>query len=161
MDEHIAHHKYLCGLYRELLADVEGITLHENPSGRYDSNYWLNTVLLDGNLHVRGEEDAYRETVKGAVGGAAGVTHESMSAHTSCEPNRNVEAMRICLDRAGIESRPLWKPMHLQPVYAANPAYVNGVSEGLFKRGLCLPSGPYVTDEDVRYIVNEMKKSIL
>ena len=161
VDEHIAHHKHLCGLYRKLLADVEGITLHENPSGRYDSNYWLNTVLLDGNLHVRGEEDAYRETVKGAVGGAAGVTHESVSAHTSCEPNRNVEAMRVCLDRAGIESRPLWKPMHLQPVYSANPAYVNGVSEGLFKRGLCLPSGPYVTDEDVRYIVNEMKESIL
>ena len=161
VDEHIAHHKHLCGLYRKLLADVEGITLHENPSGHYDSNYWLNTVLLDGNLHVRGEEDAYRETVKGAVGGAAGVTHESVSAHTSCEPNRNVEAMRVCLDKAGIESRPLWKPMHLQPVYAANPAYVNGISEGLFKRGLCLPSGPYVTDEDVRYIVNEMKKSIL
>ena len=84
-----------------------------------------------------------------------------MSAHTSCEPNRNVEAMRICLDKAGIESRPLWKPMHLQPVYAANPAYVNGVSEGLFKRGLCLPSGPYVMDEDVRYIVDEMKNCIL
>ena len=161
VDEHIAHHKHLCGLYRELLADVEGITLHENPSGRYDSNYWLNTVLLDGNLHVRGEEDAYRETVKGAVGGAAGVTHESVNAHTSCEPNRNVEAMRVCLDKAGIESRPLWKPMHLQPVYAANPAYVNGVSEGLFKRGLCLPSGPYVMDEDVRYIVDEMKNCIL
>lgn len=161
VDEHIAHHKHLCGLYRKLLADVEGITLHENPSGRYDSNYWLNTVLLDENLHVRGEEDAYCETVKGAVGGAAGVTHESMSAHTSCEPNRNVEAMRVCLDKAGIESRPLWKPMHLQPVYAANPAYVNGVSEDLFERGLCLPSGPYVTDEDVRYIVNEMKESIL
>ena len=140
---------------------MEGLTLHENPSGRYDSNYWLNTVLLDGNLHVRGEEDAYSETVKGAVGGAAGVTHESVSAHTSCEPNRNVEAMRVCLDRAGSESRPVWKPMHLQPVYSANPAYVNGVSEGLFKRGLCLPSGPYVTDEDVRYIVNEMKESIL
>ena len=60
-----------------------------------------------------------------------------------------------------IAHRALWKPMHLQPVYAANPAYVNGVSEDLFKRGLCLPSGPYVTDEDVRYIVNEMKKSIL
>jgi len=161
LDEHIAHHQHTCQLYKELLAGVEGIVLHENPSSRFDSNYWLNTVLLDGNLHVRGEEDAYRETVKGAVGGAAGVTHESMSAHTSCEPNRNVEAMRICLDRAGIESRPLWKPMHLQPVYAANPAYVNGVSEGLFKRGLCLPSGPYVTDEDVRYIVNEMKESIL
>ncbi|WP_257940879.1 DegT/DnrJ/EryC1/StrS family aminotransferase [Bacteroides muris (ex Fokt et al. 2023)] len=160
VDEHIAHHKYLCGLYRELLADVEGITLHENSSGRYDSNYWLNTVLLDEDLHVKGEEDAYRETVKGAVGGAAGVTHESVSAHTSCEPNRNVEAMRLWLDKVGIESRPLWKPMHLQPVYANNPAYVNGVSEGLFKRGLCLPSGPYVTDEDVRYIVDEMKKCI-
>ena len=160
-DEHIAHHKHLCGLYRELLADVEGIMLHENPSDCYDSNYWLNTVLLDETLHVKGEEHAYHETVKGAVGGAAGVTHESTSVHTSCEPNRNVEAMRVCLDQAGIESRPLWKPMHLQPVYANNPAYVNGVSEGLFKRGLCLPSGPYVTDEDVRYIVNEMKKSIL
>lgn len=51
--------------------------------------------------------------------------------------------------------------MHLQPVYADNPAYVNGVSESLFKRGLCLPSGPYVTEEDVRYIVDEMKRSLL
>lgn len=50
---------------------------------------------------------------------------------------------------------------NLQPVYAANPAYVNGAVEGLFKCGLCLPSGLYVTDKDVRYIVNEMKKSIL
>ena len=59
VDEHIAHHKHLCGLYRELLADVEGITLHENPSGRYDSNYWLNTVLLDENLHVKGEQKCH------------------------------------------------------------------------------------------------------
>lgn len=161
LDEHVAHHKHVCGLYRELLKDVEGITLHENPSERYDSNYWLSTVLLDEDLRVKGEEDAYAETVKGAVGGAAGVTHEAESSHTTCEPNRNVEAMRICLDKAGIESRPLWKPMHMQPVYAQNPAYVNGVSEALFKRGLCLPSGPWVTDEDVRYIVKEMKKCIL
>lgn len=160
LDEHVAHHKRVCDLYRELLKDVKGITLHENPSERYDSNYWLSTVLLDEDLRVKGEEDAYAETVKGAVGGAAGVTHEAKSAHTSCEPNRNVEAMRICLDKAGIESRPLWKPMHKQPVYAQSPAYVNGVSEALFKRGLCLPSGPYVTDEDVKYIVDEMKKCI-
>ena len=65
--------------------------------------------------------------------------------------------MRLALDKAGIESRPLWKPMHLQPVYKSNPAYVNGVSEALFKRGLCLPSGPWVTDEDVAYIVEQMK----
>ncbi|WP_039969253.1 DegT/DnrJ/EryC1/StrS family aminotransferase, partial [Bacteroides fluxus] len=154
-DEHIAHHRHVCNLYGDLLKDIEGITLHENPSERYDSNYWLNTVLLDEGLHVKGEENAYHEAVKGAVGGAAGVTHEVDSVHTSCEPNRNVEAMRLWLDKAGIESRPLWKPMHLQPVYADSPAYVNGVSESLFKRGLCLPSGPWVTDEDVHYIVEE------
>ncbi|MDY5237992.1 DegT/DnrJ/EryC1/StrS family aminotransferase, partial [Bacteroides helcogenes] len=129
-----------------------------NPSERYDSNYWLNTVLLDENLPVKGEEDAYRETVQGAVGGAAGVTHDAQSVHTSCEPNRNVEAMRLWLDKAGIESRPLWKPMHLQPVYVQSPSYVNGVSEALFKRGLCLPSGPWVTDEDVHYIVEKIKE---
>lgn len=160
-DEHIAHHRHVCNLYGDLLKDIEGITLHENPSERYDSNYWLNTVLLDEGLHVKGEENAYHEAVKGAVGGAAGVTHEVDSVHTSCEPNRNVEAMRLWLDKAGIESRPLWKPMHLQPVYADSPAYVNGVSESLFKRGLCLPSGPWVTDEDVHYIVEEMKECIL
>ena len=160
-DEHIAHHRHVCNLYGDLLKDIEGITLHENPSERYDSNYWLNTVLLDEGLHVKGEENAYHEAVKGAVGGAAGVIHEVDSVHTSCEPNRNVEAMRLWLDKAGIESRPLWKPMHLQPVYADSPAYVNGVSESLFKRGLCLPSGPWVTDEDVQYIVEEMKECIL
>ena len=160
-DEHIAHHRHVCNLYGDLLKDIEGITLHENPSERYDSNYWLNTVLLDEGLHVKGEENAYHEAVKGTVGGAAGVIHEGDSVHTSCEPNRNVEAMRLWLDKAGIESRPLWKPMHLQPVYADSPAYVNGVSESLFKRGLCLPSGPWVTDEDVHYIVEEMKECIL
>ena len=160
-DEHIAHHRHVCNLYGDLLKDIEGITLHENPSERYDSNYWLNTVLLDEGLHVKGEENAYHEAVKGAVGGAAGVTHEVDSVHTSCEPNRNVEAMRLWLDKAGIESRPLWKPMHLQPVYVDSPAYVNGVSESLFKRGLCLPSGPWVTDEDVHYIVEEMKGCLL
>ena len=157
LNEHIAHHQHIAKLYKELLADVKGITLHENPSPRYDSNYWLSTVLLDENLHVRGEERAYAAAIQGAVGGAAGVTHEAKTLHTDCEPNRNVEAMRMALDEAGIESRPLWKPMHKQPVYRNNPCYVNGVSEALFKRGLCLPSGPCVTDEDVRYIVEQIK----
>lgn len=160
-DEHIAHHRRLCGLYRELLAGVDGITLHENPSDRYDSNYWLNTVVIDPELRVRGEEHAYEVAVNGAVGGAAGVTHAASTLHTDCEPNRNVEAMRIALDAAGIESRPLWKPMHCQPVYKDAPAYVNGVSEALFRTGLCLPSGPCVTDDDVRYIVDNIKAAIL
>ena len=158
LDEHIAHHRHVHDLYRELLDGVDGITLHSNPSGRYDSNYWLNTVTLDPDLKVRGEENAYKAAVPGAVGGAAGVTHEAASVHTDREPNANVEAMRMGLDAAGIESRPLWKPMHKQPVFADCPAYLNGVSESLFKVGLCLPSGPCVTDDDVRYIVCELLK---
>lgn len=160
LQEHIAHHQHIARLYKELLANVEGITLHENPSPRYDSNYWLNTVLLDERLKVKGEERAYEAAIQGAVGGAAGVTHQAASLHTDCEPNRNVEAMRMALDAAGIESRPLWKPMHCQPVYRNNPAYVNGVSVELFKRGLCLPSGPCVTDEEVRYIVKCIREAI-
>ena len=161
LNEHIAHHQHIARLYKELLADVKGITLHENPSPRYDSNYWLNTILLDENLKVKGEEWAYAAAIQSAVGGAAGVTHAAKTLHTDCEPNRNVEAMRMALDEAGIESRPLWKPMHKQPVYRNNPQYVNGVSEALFKRGLCLPSGPCVTDDDVRYIVEQIKACLL
>lgn len=161
VDEHIAHHKHVMELYREAFKNVEGITLHENPSDRYDSNFWLNTIVLDENLKVKGEEHAYEVAIQGAVGGAAGVTHAAKTLHTDSEPNKNVEAMRMGLDAAGIESRPLWKPMHKQPVYANNPAYVNGVSEQLFKQGLCLPSGPMVTDEDVQYIVDEILKLIV
>ena len=161
LEEHINHHKHTYELYRELLADVEGVTLHGNPSEEYDSNFWLNTIILDPSLKVVGEEKAYEAAVSGAVGGAAGVTHAAESLHTDCEPNRNVEAMRMALDAAGIESRPLWKPMHMQPVYKNTPAYCNGVSEELFKTGLCLPSGPCVTDEDIKYIVEQIKSAII
>ena len=160
-NEHIAHHKHVCELYGELLKGVDGVSLHVNPSAEYDSNYWLNTVVIDPSVRVQGQEHAYEVAVSGAVGGAGGVTHGGGSLHTDCEPNANVEAMRVFLDSAGIESRPLWKPMHKQPVYRDCVAYVNGVSEGLFKRGLCLPSGPYVSDDDVRYIVERFKEGIV
>ena len=161
LDEHIAHHKHTYELYKELLADVDGITLHGNPSEEYDSNFWLNTIILSPELKVLGEEKAYEADIQGAVGGAAGVTHAVESLHTDCEPNRNVEALRLALDAAGLESRPLWKPMHKQPVYTEAPAYVNGISEGLFKTGLCLPSGPCVSDDDIHYIVEQIKKAIV
>lgn len=70
------------------------------------------------------------------------------------------EELRVSLDIKGIETRPLWKPMHLQPVFANNPAYVDGTSENLFSKGLCIPSGPYVTYEDVTYIVSAIKACI-
>jgi dTDP-4-amino-4,6-dideoxygalactose transaminase len=60
------------------------------------------------------------------------------------------------LSAANIETRPLWKPMHLQPVYKNAPAYTNGVSEQLFTRGLCLPSGPYVGEKEIDYIVKNI-----
>ena len=69
----------------------------------------------------------------------------------------DTEALCLKLDKSGIEARPLWKPMHLQPVYKDAPAYVNGVSEKLYKTGICLPSGPWVSDDDVRYIVEFIK----
>lgn len=162
LEEHIAHHKHVQALYEEYLKDVEGITVHSQPTnGRYDSNFWLCTLTIDSNLHVKGQEHVYEAIVNGAVGGAAGVIHKSKTAKTDCQPNNNVEAMRVGLDELNIESRPLWKPMHKQPVYRNAPAYVNGVSESLFKKGLCLPSGPYVTDEDVHFICEGIKSLIV
>ena len=162
VDDHVAHHKHMQALYEDLLADVEGITVHRQPEGGdYDSNFWLSTITLDERLRVRGQENAYRQVITGAVGGAAGVIHAAGTATTDCQPNDNVEAMRMALDQAGVEARPVWKPMHRQPVYKDAPAYVNGVSEVIFKVGMCLPSGPYVTDEDVAYIVDCIKKNIL
>ena len=161
IDEHLAHHKRIAQRYADAFKDVPGITFHTNPSPDHDSNFWLSTILLDESLHVKGEEKAYAEAIQGAVGGAAGVVHGGGTIHTDCEPNRNVEAMRIQLDIAGIESRPLWKPMHKQPVFKNAPAYTNSVSESIFKRGLCLPSGPMVTDEDVNYIIETIKSTII
>ena len=191
VNDHIAHHKHVQKMYEELLADVPGVHVHSQPdewsivngqrSMVYDSNYWLCTITIDPEVKVKGQEDAYKTIVTGAVGGAAGVIHAASSAHTDCEPNANVEAMRVALDKAQIEARPLWKPMHMQPCYRhgnlknekcndvniscvtseSSIAYVNGVSEALFKVGMCLPAGPYVSDEDVRYIVDIIKANIL
>ena len=185
VDQHLKHHKHVQKMYEELLADVPGVHVHSQPNnGDYDSNYWLCTITIDENVKVKGQEDAYKTIVTGAVGGAAGVIHAAESAHTDCEPNANVEAMRVALDKAQIEARPVWKPMHKQPVYCRTSekgqvkseklpsgaecltydnsvAYVNGVSEALFKVGMCLPAGPYVSDDDVRYIVDTIKDNII
>ena len=160
LDGHIAHHRHVQALYEELLKDVNGIKMHTAPSPEYDSNFWLCTAILEPDLKIKGQENAYKQVISGAVGGAAGVTHTVASATTDCQPNDNVEGLRMALDAAGIESRPLWKPMHKQPVYKDAPAYVNGVSESLFKVGICLPAGPWVTDDHVRYIVDQIKANI-
>ena len=161
VNDHVAHHKHVQALYEELLKDVPGIEVHKQPEGGvYDSNYWLCTITIDLDVKIKGQENAYKTIVQGAVGGAAGVLHAASSAVTDCQPNDNVEALRVFMDAVGIEARPVWKPMHKQPVYASAPAYVNGVSEEIFKVGMCLPAGPCVTDEDVKYIVDTIKGAI-
>lgn len=142
LDNHIRHHKHIHALYKDLLRTVDGIEIHDNPSVKFDSNFWLTTITIKPFVKIKGQ-DVCRPT------------------YSDCEPNVNVEALRVYLDQANIEVRPLWKPMHKQPVYKDAPAYVNGVSEALFKVGMCLPSGPYVTDDDVRYIVENIKSAII
>lgn len=122
LDEHLVHHRHLCDRYVELFTDIDGITVHINPDERCDSNYWLNTILIDPKR--------------------TGTDYETVRQH---------------LEACNIESRPLWKPMHTQPVFQGAPSYVNGVSEELFTMGLCLPSGPWVSDEDVERVVHEIK----
>ena len=158
---HIAHHKHVQALYKELLKDVAGVTLHEAPNADYDSNYWLCTLTLDPNLRIKGQEFAYKEVIKTAVGGAAGVIHAVDCPTTDCQPNENVEALRVFMLSKKVEARPVWKPMHKQPVYQDAPSYLNGVSEAVFKVGMCVPAGPYVTDDDVRYIVDCIKDAIV
>ena len=121
LDEHLAHHRHLCDRYVELLSGIDGIMVHTNADERSDSNYWLNTILID--------------PVK------TGTDYDTVRQH---------------LEACNIESRPLWKPMHTQPVFDGAPAYVNGVSEYLFSVGLCLPSGPWVSDEDVERVAREI-----
>ena len=172
LNDHIAHHKHVQSLYEALLADVPGVHLHKQPTNeelgmrneecpKYDSNYWLCAATIDPEVRIKGQENAYKEVIKTAVGGAAGVIKAVDSATTDCQPNENVEALRVFMLNKRVECRPVWKPMHKQPVYKDAPAYVNGVSESIFKVGFCLPAGPYVSDDDVRYIVDCIKEAIV
>lgn len=122
LPEHLAHHRHVHDIYEREFADMPGITLHTNPSPRFDANYWLCNILIDKEI-----------------------------------TGFNYEQLRVALDRAGIESRPLWKPMHLQPVFQGCPAYTDGTSESLFNKGLCLPAGPWVSDENLRYICDTIR----
>ena len=141
-NEHIEHHRRVAKLYASLLKDVLGIQVHGNPSPQIDSNFWLSTIVLDPQLRVKGQAT------------------DGVSA--SCGPNPNVMALIRQLDLGGIETRPLWKPMHLQPLYQGMPYYFSTepVSEKLFRAGVCLPSGPRVSEEEVRFICERILTSI-
>jgi dTDP-4-amino-4,6-dideoxygalactose transaminase len=103
--------------YKNIFKNADGITLLEEPSEDYFSNFWLTTILID----------------------------DKKTGFTNTD-------MRLAFEKENIETRPLWKPMHLQPVFKGYPAYLNGVSESLFKKGLCLPSGSNLNDEQKQRI---------
>ena len=107
--------------YKNIFKNADGITLLEEPSDDYFSNFWLTTILID----------------------------DKKTGFTNTD-------LRLAFEKENIETRPLWKPMHLQPVFKSYPAYLNGVSESLFKKGLCLPSGSNLTNEEK----NRIRKTI-
>lgn len=86
--------------------------------------------------------------------------HHYSNRWLSCiltESERMREDLRLLLDNENIESRPLWKPMHQQPVFKNAPSYINGISDELFKKGLCLPSGSNLTDIELNKVVSTIK----
>ena len=145
LDEHIAHHRRLHEIYAGEFAGFDAVRLHSNPTPDYDSNYWLCNIVLADDAKVKGRDDAYPD------GLPEGMVH----------PDNDVEALRLILDRAGIESRPLWKPLHLQPVFSEAISFVNGVSEKLFRRGLCIPAGPWVSEDDARFVAKTIREAII
>ena len=134
--DHIRHHRHIADLYTEAFQDMDEIQMHREPEDYMEANYWLNTITFEG---------------KGCKSPIIG---------QGCEPCEQVTRTMKALAAEGIESRPLWKPMHTQPVYKDAPAYVDGTSERLFTKGLCLPSGPMVTDDDVKRIIHIIKGTI-
>jgi len=107
-------------LYAEGLGRLDGVTVHDNPTADFDSNFWLTTILID-----------------------------PATGHTP-------DKVRMALAANGIETRLMWRPMHMQPVFDGAPVYGGQVSESLFDRGLCLPSGSVLSDEQIRCVIDEI-----
>lgn len=116
LGDRIRRRRLINAIYREEFAGNTNVTVHINPSEKFDSNYWLTTILINDRSPFTADE------------------------------------LRVKLASHNIETRLLWRPMHMQPVYADAPAYVNGVSERLFNHGLCLPSSTTLNDDQIRHV---------
>lgn len=122
LESRIAARREIHRLYSTLLADCPGLSVHSNPSSKFNSNFWLTTILLDD------------------------------SARVDCE------TLRQKLLEADIESRRIWRPMHMQPVFAGCPVFADGTSEHIFNHGLCLPSSSTLTDEEICTVAETIKE---
>lgn len=124
LEPHIESRRRNHAIYMSELADIAAISVHDNPSADFNSNFWLTTILID-----------------------------PASGHTPDE-------LRLAFADAGIESRLLWRPMHMQPVFAEAPYYGSDVCENLFDTGLCLPSGSSLTDSDLEEVISIIRRTI-
>ncbi len=122
LDAHIARRREIHALYTEALKEIPAISVLQNPSNDFNSNFWLTCILIDPQ-----------------------------------KTNIDREQLRLHLEQDNIESRPLWKPMHLQPVFASCPYYGATVAKDLFDKGLCLPSGSSLTNADIARVVVSIK----
>jgi len=124
VDDHIARHREIFGIYKHELSGYEGITFQQEPNEDYYSNSWLTCIQINPSK-------------------CGGVTRDQL---------------RIAMEGENIECRPLWKPMHLQPVFKDSPYYGTMVSDLLFERGLCLPSGSNLSDADIGRVIGVITK---
>lgn len=129
--ERVARRRKIHSLYKTELSDLDGVTVQDNPSENVSSNFWLSTILIDKAL-----------------------------------TGKTPDEVRLALLDKGIETRLLWRPMNMQPIYADCPYYSestqkgdnSGVGEWLFDRGLCLPSGSSLTDEEIMAVINALRE---
>lgn len=121
LQEHVDRRRTIHDLYTWALDTMGGLSVQQNPSDSFHSNFWLSTLLID-----------------------------PATGHTPDE-------LRLALADRNIESRLLWRPMHMQPVFADAPYYGNTIEDELFGRGLCLPSGSVLSDADINRVTEAIK----
>lgn len=126
LDHHINRRRAIHALYTKLLAGYDGISVKQNPTADFDSNFWLTCIEVDP---------------------------------TKCN-GKTADDIRLNLESHNIESRLLWRPMHMQPIFTDCPFYGDGTSEKIFNRGLCLPSGSSLTDEQITFVADTIKKFV-
>lgn len=122
LQPHVELRRAIHDFYTKELAEIDGLSVQQNPSTDFDSNFWLSTVLIDP------------------------------------KTGKDPESLRQFMLDAGVETRRLWRPMHMQPVFADAPYYGGTTCETLFDRGLCLPSGSGLKEEELRYVADKIKE---
>lgn len=122
LQPHVELRRAIHNFYTKELAEIDGLSVQQNPSTDFNSNFWLSTVLIDP------------------------------------KTGKDPESLRQFMLDAGVETRRLWRPMHMQPVFADAPYYGDTTCETLFDRGLCLPSGSGLKEEELRYVADKIKE---